>query len=80
MSKSDQSVCEMVQNTLEYQDNHYEIGIPWQNDPTDLPNNYNMALNRLKSTEKKLSKELLRFRFDRLHAVDMYTDYVFFDL
>lgn len=33
--------------------------MPWKSDVTALPNNYDMALNRSLSTEKKLLKDSL---------------------
>lgn len=47
-----------VKNSMKYQDGRYQVAIPWKEDPSNLPENYNMALKRLKNTEKWLAKDL----------------------
>jgi hypothetical protein len=41
--------------SLKYRNGRYEVGLPWKETPV-LPDNYEMALSRLKGTEKKLNK------------------------
>ncbi|XP_046568630.1 uncharacterized protein LOC124277021 [Haliotis rubra] len=56
---NDDELCavEKVKQTLQYNNGHYQVGIPWRFDTRMLPDNYKMAVNRLLSTEKKLSKD-----------------------
>lgn len=46
-----------VKNSMKYQDGRYQVAIPWKKDPSNLPENYDMALKRLKHTEKRLAKD-----------------------
>ena len=35
-------------------DGRYEVSIPWEKDPQDLPNNYSAAYKRLETTERSI--------------------------
>ncbi len=35
----------------------YEVAIPWKGIKYELPNNYTLAYNRLKTQERKLEKD-----------------------
>lgn len=41
---------------MKFVDDHYEVAIPWKEEKPDLPCNYDMALQRLENTEKRLMK------------------------
>eukprot|EP00795_Rhopilema_esculentum_P006549 gene6549-12041_t len=56
MCPEDIEALEMVKNSLEYHDGRYEIRIPWKKE-RKLDDNYEMALNRLANTEKRLLKD-----------------------
>lgn len=45
-----------VESTLSFENQMYRVGLPWKSDTHALPDNYEMALRRLKSTEKRLKK------------------------
>ena len=45
-----------VENFFRYDGNLYRVGIPWKREKRVLPDNYNMALRRLESTDKRLEK------------------------
>ena len=45
-----------VANSLTFVDGHYSVGMPWKSGKRLLPDNYSMALQRLRNTEKKLQK------------------------
>ena len=47
---------EMVKKIVQFQDGHYEVSMPWKNDPDKLPENYAAAYKRLMSTKKKLTR------------------------
>ncbi|XP_046329965.2 uncharacterized protein LOC124113582 [Haliotis rufescens] len=58
ISPEDKNVYNRVKDALTYEDGHYQIGIPWKKEVHALPSdNYQMALSRLESTEKKLEKD-----------------------
>ena len=48
----------MIEKGLELQDGKWTARYPWKKDPNDLPNNYSAALAMLKSTERRLKKNL----------------------
>ena len=50
----DDIVMEKFKNTLIYQDGRYYVTWPWRKDFTELPNNRQLALGRLKSCLKRL--------------------------
>eukprot|EP00795_Rhopilema_esculentum_P017422 gene17422-9025_t len=56
MCPEDIEALEMVKNSLEYHDGRYEIRIPWKKE-RKLDDNYEMALNRLANTEKRLLRD-----------------------
>ena len=45
-----------VSQSLKFKDGRYEVAMPWKPNAPELPNNYDMAMNRLKSTERRLLK------------------------
>ena len=53
----DQPAVEKATNSIQYNDGRYQIGIPWKEDPSSLPNNYEMAFKHLKNTEKRLNRD-----------------------
>nr|XP_047144781.1 uncharacterized protein LOC124818257 [Hydra vulgaris] len=55
-SVEDKKALDQAENSTNYVDGRYQIGIPWKEDPKLLPNNYEMAVNRLISTEKRLKR------------------------
>ena len=57
MTTEDQAVIEKATNSIQYNDGRYQIGIPWKEDPSSLPNNYEMAFKRLRNTEKRLNRD-----------------------
>ena len=55
LSKLDSVVLESTASSLTYcPDGHYSVGIPWKDSVSVLYDNYQMALKRLKNTEKRL--------------------------
>uniref|UniRef100_A0A8W8P1X9 CCHC-type domain-containing protein n=1 Tax=Magallana gigas TaxID=29159 RepID=A0A8W8P1X9_MAGGI len=55
-SPEERSAYEKVKDSLKFVDDHYEVAIPWKEEKPDLPCNYDMALQRLENTEKRLMK------------------------
>ena len=45
------------ENSVQVKEGRYKVGIPWKPDAAELPDNYDMAVNRLLSTEKRLLKD-----------------------
>ena len=52
----EQSALRKEEQSIQYDSNMHRVGIPWQSNEPELPNNYKMALRRLENTEKKLSR------------------------
>jgi len=57
MSCDDRVAYGIAKDTIVQKDNSYEISIPWKENRQVLGNNYDMALSRLKNTEKRLKKD-----------------------
>ena len=56
LSKEEQESLNLVKESIQFKDNHYQVSLPWKENPATLPENYNMAKRRLENTEKKLLK------------------------
>ena len=47
----------LIDQNLTFVEDHFEAKYPWIKDPKLLPNNYSVALKRLQTLEKRLSKD-----------------------
>ena len=56
MSKEEKHALFQARRSLLNDGERYEVAVPWQEDRPYLSNNYEMAFNRLKNTEKRLLK------------------------
>ena len=56
LSPQDKLVLEKTKKSIQFVDSHYRISIPWKGDSVYLPDNYSVAVNRLKNLEKRLAK------------------------
>ena len=52
----EQSAMKKAEQSSQFENNVYRVGVPWRSNERALPNNYKMALRRLENTEKKLAK------------------------
>lgn len=59
LSPSDRAVIESTTSSMKYSssEQRYQVGIPWKQDPTELPCNYELAIRRLEGTEKRLVRD-----------------------
>ncbi|KAK3712224.1 hypothetical protein QZH41_009770, partial [Actinostola sp. cb2023] len=59
MSQNDRRALEIMQTTttVKLEDNHYEIALPWKNDPPCLHDNKSQAERRLQLLKKRLQKD-----------------------
>ncbi|XP_064627878.1 uncharacterized protein LOC135487738 [Lineus longissimus] len=57
MSLEDKAVCTVIQKEMVYKDNRYEVPLPWREGRPELPDNSQMAVQRLASTERRLLRE-----------------------
>ncbi|KAK3737962.1 hypothetical protein QZH41_000763 [Actinostola sp. cb2023] len=58
MSQNDRRALEIMQTTtVKLEDNHYEIALPWKNDPPCLYDNKSQAERRLQLLKKRLQKD-----------------------
>ena len=51
----DKDTLDLVSKSLRYENGKYQVQIPWKKE-CHLTNNYQMALNRLDNTERRLIK------------------------
>ena len=56
LNPDEQCALEQVEKSLKYWDGRYQVALPWKQDVSNLPDNYDMALRRLYNTEKRLLK------------------------
>ena len=68
MSQNDQRALNIMEGTVKLPNGHYEIGLPWKNNPPHLENNRSQAENRLQMPKKRLQKDAI------LH--EKYTDFM----
>ena len=57
MSVEDKRAYQMMQTTTRLVDGHYQMSLPWRSDEVKLLNNKVLAVSRLGSLKKKLSKD-----------------------
>lgn len=57
MTAEERAAVERVTETLECNNRWYKIGVPWKEGEPKLRNNYEVALDRLRSQEKSLKKK-----------------------
>jgi hypothetical protein len=55
-SANDERSLEIMRRTTRFEENRYSTGLLWRSDNLKLPDNWDMAVRRLISEEKKLSK------------------------
>ena len=56
MSLEDKEVLKKTEQSLKYNDNRYEVNIPWNPTKNLFSEKYDMALKRLQSTEKTVKQ------------------------
>ena len=56
LSVEDSYALREVSQSLKFEDGRYEVAMPWKPNAPELPNNYEMAMSRLQSTERGLLK------------------------
>ena len=57
MSQNDKRALEIMESTVKMVNGHYEIGLPWRNNPPHLQNNRQQASQRLRSLKKRLQHD-----------------------
>lgn len=57
MSQEDIKALSQIKESARMVEGHYEIALPWQKYPPDLPNNKNAALQRLELLKKRLTRD-----------------------
>ena len=57
LSQNEQKALKLVEQFIIEKVNFYSVPIPWKDNKDSLKNNYQMTLDRLKSTEKKLKRD-----------------------
>ena len=52
----EQLALKKVEKSITFRNEMYRVGVPWNCNEVVLPNNYNMALQRVENTEKRLKR------------------------
>jgi hypothetical protein len=56
MSTKNSVIIQQTKQAMRHDNDRYEVCLPWKGQAADLPDNYEMAYQRLKNTEKRLQK------------------------
>ena len=56
MKREETVALDMVERSLSYENGRYEVGIPWKENPSQLPDNMALARKRLHHKERQLLK------------------------
>ena len=76
LSDVDNEALQILEKTCRHNGERYEVGLPWKTD-VNLPNNYYAALNRVRSLEKRSTRNPeLKKRFDETLTTDLEKQYV----
>jgi Pao retrotransposon peptidase/Protein of unknown function (DUF1759) len=70
-SQEEKRSKEIMIRTLKFRDGRYEIGLLWKSDDIRLPDSYGMAMKRLVSLEKSLSKTPNQLQWMNEHVTDL---------
>ena len=57
LKQEEGSAIKAFESSVQFKEGRYEVHMPWKPDAPELPNNFEMAVRRLKSTEKRLLKD-----------------------
>jgi len=57
LKKEEAKVIKGFESSVQFKGERYEVDMPWKPNAPELPNKYEMAVNRLISTEKRLLKD-----------------------
>ena len=59
LTPDEEMTIQTFKSSMQFKDGKYEVSMPLKPDATALPNNYDLAVNRFLSTEKRLLKDPL---------------------
>lgn len=59
MSQNDRRALDIMESTLKISNGHYEIALPWKNEPRRLQNNKSQAEQRLHLLKKRLQRDAI---------------------
>ena len=57
MTSDEKKAVKLVQDSMQYKDDQYDLRIPWKKDPGCLPDKYDMTVKRMMNTERKLLQD-----------------------
>ena len=57
MSQNDRRALEIMESTVKLSNSHYEIALPWKNNPPCLENNKSQAESRLQLLKRRLQRD-----------------------
>ncbi|XP_058445846.1 uncharacterized protein LOC131427001 [Malaya genurostris] len=70
-SKSDERAKQIIKSTMKYVNGRFEIGLLWKEDQFQFPDSYNNAMNRLRTMENGLNKNIELKKW----AIQTFNDY-----
>ncbi|XP_053400438.1 uncharacterized protein LOC128557265 [Mercenaria mercenaria] len=73
MSADNLKVIQSTEQAIKYNGNRYEVSLPWKVQTTELPDNFDMAYQRLENTEKRLKKNVNIYETYR-NTIERYVD------
>ena len=59
MSQEDHRALDVMNKSIKLEQGHYEMALPWRQQPPELPNNKSLAEHRLKLLKRRLTKDPL---------------------
>ena len=71
MSQNDKKALGIMEQTAKLVNGHYEIGLPWKNNPPHLPNNQLQAEQRLRSLKRRLQHDPSLLEKYRIFMADL---------
>ncbi|CAC5402708.1 unnamed protein product [Mytilus coruscus] len=57
LNSDERKALSKVEQSFEFMDRHYEVGVQWKNVTPSSQNNYNMALTRFEKPKERLNKD-----------------------
>ena len=57
MSANDKHAMELMSDSIKLENDHYQLALPWRNDPPCLENNRSVVEHRLKLLKRRLSRD-----------------------
>ena len=57
LNQDEKKAVQTVEESLQYSNGRYTVGVPWRTKPTPIPGSYKLAHKRLLMTEKRILRD-----------------------